>query len=67
LGKINGITNISEHKDSSDVIVLTIEYDNSVDVRPEITRTIVKENLDLLCLKNTTMTLEEIFIKVTMN
>lgn len=67
LGKINGIRNISEHKDSSDVIVLKIEYDNSVDVRPEISRTIVKENLDLLCLKNTSMTLEEIFIKVTMN
>jgi hypothetical protein len=38
-----------------------------VDVRPAVARLVVGENLELLQLKDQTLSLEDIFIKVTLN
>ncbi|MBT4482663.1 MAG: ATP-binding cassette domain-containing protein [Candidatus Latescibacteria bacterium] len=63
---INGVSSISEVKKNLDTTTYTIVSEDSVDIRPEIARTVINENLELLELKNTSMTLEEVFINVTM-
>ncbi|HUT62793.1 MAG TPA: ATP-binding cassette domain-containing protein [Anaerolineae bacterium] len=67
LKTIKGISNVIEEKDIHDATTYTILSESSFDVRPDIARTVVGDNLELLELKNKSMTLEEIFIKVTMN
>ena len=67
LKTIKGISNVIEEKDIHDATTYTILSESSFDVRPVIARTVVGDNLELLELKNKSMTLEEIFIKVTMN
>ncbi|MFC1691993.1 ATP-binding cassette domain-containing protein [Candidatus Latescibacterota bacterium] len=67
LEKIDGVLNINETQSTHDSTIFKLESDNSRDIRPNIARTIVNENLELLELKQMSMTLEEIFINVTMN
>ena len=67
LEKINGISSASEEEQTQDTTTYKIVSGNTTDVRPEIARTVVNENLELLELKNISVTLEEIFVKVTMN
>ncbi|MFC1528463.1 ABC transporter ATP-binding protein [Candidatus Latescibacterota bacterium] len=64
---ITGVSTIKEVKMTLDTTTYMIISDESVDIRPEIARTVVNENMELLELKNMSMTLEEIFINVTMN
>ena len=67
LEKINGISNVSREEREQNTSIYKIETDDIAGVSPEVARTAVKENLELLELKNISLTLEEIFIKVTMN
>ncbi len=66
LSNINGISSIKEDSGSDSIVIYTIDSESKVDVRPEIARTVLEENLDLLQLKNIALSLEDIFIKVTM-
>ena len=66
LEKIKGISTIKEEFSSDGVVIYTIDVENTVDVRPEIAKTVLDENLELLQLKNLSLSLEDIFIKVTM-
>ena len=66
LGKIKGISSIKEDFGADSVVIYTIDVDSTVDARPEIARTVMDENIELLQLKNIALSLEDIFIKVTM-
>lgn len=66
LGKLKGIISIKEDFGADNVIIYTIDAESAVDVRPEIAKTVLDENLALLQLKNIALSLEDIFIKVTM-
>ena len=65
--KINGVSEISEQLSDEGTTTYKIISKPNVDVRPEITKTIVNENLELLEIKYISMTLEQIFINITMN
>lgn len=64
--KIPGITGITPEKSSEGILAYRIESDNSPNVRPEVAKTVVGENLELLQLRDIAPTLEDIFIRVTM-
>ncbi len=66
LSNINGISSIKEDSGNDSIVIYSIDSESKVDVRPEIARTVLEENLDLLQLKNIALSLEDIFIKVTM-
>ena len=63
---ITGVKTIKEEKSSDNEFTYLIEADNKIDVRPEIAKTVINENLELLQLKDVSLTLEDIFINVTM-
>ena len=65
--KIKGVTKVKEEVTSEDTTRYKIISKSTFDVRPEIAKTIVSENLELLEMKYISMTLEQIFINVTMN
>ena len=67
LNKIECVKEIREQMGVEDMISYNIEADGTGDIRPEIARTVLAENLDLLQIRNKSMSLEDIFIKVTMN
>ena len=67
LKNIDGISSISEVESEGNTKTYKINSDNNIDVRPGIARVVINNDLELLELKNISMTLEEIFIKVTMN
>ena len=64
--KIPGITGINPEKSLEGIFAYRIESDNSPNVRPEVARTVIGENLELLQLRDIAPTLEDIFIRVTM-
>ncbi|MBN1291985.1 MAG: ATP-binding cassette domain-containing protein [Candidatus Latescibacteria bacterium] len=66
LEAIQGINSVNEDKCSDNIIIYEIKADNKTDVRPEIAKTVIGENLELLQLKDVSLTLEDIFINVTM-
>lgn len=67
LEKLPGVASVKEAPQPDNIVRFTIEADNKTDIRPDIARTVVNENLELLELKNLSLSLEDIFIKVTMN
>jgi len=67
LEKIKGIGEVTDESEGKDTTVFKIDADDPETVSPEIARMTVEENLQLLELRNISPTLEEIFIKVTMN
>jgi len=64
--KIPGITGIFPENGPDGISSYKIETDSTADVRPEVARTVVGENLELLQLRDVSLTLEDIFIRVTM-
>ncbi|MDP2984071.1 MAG: ATP-binding cassette domain-containing protein [Candidatus Latescibacter sp.] len=64
--KIPGITGIFPENSTDGISSYKIETDSTADVRPEVARTVVGENLELLQLRDVSLTLEDIFIQVTM-
>jgi len=64
--KIPGITGIFPENSSDGISSYKIETDSTADVRPEVARMVVGENLELLQLRDVAPTLEDIFIRVTM-
>ena len=67
LEKLPGVVTVKEAPQPDNIVRFTIEADNKTDIRPDIAKTVVNENLELLELKNLSLSLEDIFIKVTMN
>jgi len=63
LEKIKGVSNVKQSGEGA--FELTTSAD--VDARPEIARAVVKANLDLLELRQVSMSLEDIFLEVTKN
>lgn len=66
LGAIPGVLSISPENREDGISSFTVESDHTVDVRPEVARTVMGEKLELLQLSNISLTLEDIFIRVTM-
>lgn len=66
--KIKGVLTVKEisNKEHSSTI-LDINTEPDFDSRPEIAKVVINENLDMLEMKNVSLTLEQIFIKLTMN
>ena len=67
LEKIPGVSEVTPQPGYDGVSVFNIQSGTDVDVRPAVARIVVGDNLELLQLKDLTLTLEDIFIKVTMN
>jgi len=67
LEKIQGFIALEEKPEPDNIVIYTIDADTKADIRPEIAKMVVNENLELLELKNLSLSLEDIFIKVTMN
>jgi len=65
--KIKGVSEVSEQLSDKGTTLYKIISKPGDDVRPEIAKTIVDENLELLEIKYISMTLEQIFINITMN
>ncbi|TAK10964.1 MAG: ATP-binding cassette domain-containing protein [Anaerolineae bacterium] len=61
LKALKGITDVELAQDGA----LLIETKPGVEVRPEVARTVIAENCDLLELRQHGMTLEEIFLELT--
>lgn len=66
LEKIEGIINIKEEPGSNGVVVYNVEAGDNVKVRPEIAKTVIDSGLELLQIKDMSLTMEDIFINVTM-
>jgi len=64
--KIPGITGITPEKSLEGIFAYRIESDNSPNVRPEVAKTVIGENLELIQLRDIAPTLEDVFIRVTM-
>jgi ABC-2 type transport system ATP-binding protein len=64
--KIPGVTGIYPESGSDGLSSYKIEADSATDVRPEVAKTVVGENLELLQLRDVSLSLEDIFIRVTM-
>jgi len=65
--KIKGVTEVRETSPSGSTKQFTIVSNPDTDIRPDVARLIVAENGELLELKYISMTLEQIFINITMN
>ena len=66
LGKIEGIKDIRKESLTEDTFTYTIDAENNTSIRPQIAQTVLNCGLELLQLKDLTLTLEDIFINVTM-
>ncbi len=64
--KIKGISEINEQSSDKNTTIYKIISKTGDDVRPEIAKIIVNENLELLEIKYISTTLEQIFINLTM-
>ena len=67
LEKLPGVVSVKEETEPDTIVKYTLEVDNKTDIRSEIAKTVLNENIELLQLKNLSLSLEDIFIKVTMN
>jgi len=67
VAQLGGITGVSGEVTPHGATIIKIETEDAGEISPEVARLAVNENLQLLELKNMTPTLEEIFIKATMN
>ena len=67
LEKVPGVSAVIPQPGYDGVSVYNIQAENEVDVRPAVARMVVGENLELLQLKDQTLSLEDIFLKVTLN
>jgi ABC-2 type transport system ATP-binding protein len=61
LSKIKGIQNLLVRADG----VVEFQYESGMDVRPEVAKTVIKSNFELLELSPITLSLEEIFLELT--
>jgi gliding motility-associated transport system ATP-binding protein len=61
IDKIKGVQNVIVQADGS----LEFQYATGMDVRPEVARSVVKANYELLELSPITLSLEEIFLELT--
>ena len=66
LGKIEGVNDVREESLPDNIFTYTIDAENNTGVRPKIAQTVMNSGLELLQLKDLTLTLEDIFINVTM-
>jgi ABC-2 type transport system ATP-binding protein len=69
LPKINaleGIISVNEEKADEAITLYHIDSSAKTDIRPTVARIVINDNLELLEMKDYSMTLEEVFIKVTM-
>jgi ABC-2 type transport system ATP-binding protein len=64
--KIPGVMSVSPEPGNDGVSVFVIEASNDTDIRPVVARTVHENGLELLQLRDISLTLEDIFIKVTM-
>ncbi len=64
---IDGVKGLEQFSLNENRTALKIFVEKGADPRPEIARTIISENLDLLEIKFESMTLEQIFVNITMN
>ncbi len=70
LGKVEqipGVRSVTSQPAREGISAFKVEASNDMDVRPLVARTVIGENMELLQLRDLTMTLEDIFIKVTLN
>ena len=67
LERIPGVTAVKEEPGYDGVSVFTVVSATNADIRPEVAKAAVTSNLELLQLRDVSMTLEDIFIRVTMN
>lgn len=65
--KIKSVSEVNEQPSIEDTTIYKIISKSGDDVRSEVAKTIVNENLELLEIKYVSMTLEQIFINITMN
>ena len=64
---IDGVTDFEMESDENGTFMFRINTGGQLTVSPTIAKAVVEENLDLVELKSLTPTLEEIFIKATLN
>jgi len=67
LKSIDGVTEVTSEASESGSTVYKIHVVSDTDPRVEISRTVARKNIDLLEFKNVSLSLEDIFINVTMN
>jgi ABC-2 type transport system ATP-binding protein len=65
--RIPGVTAVTEEQGYDGVSVFMIDSASETDVRPEVSKAVVTADMELLQLRDVALTLEDIFIKVTMN
>ncbi len=65
IANMAGVRNIEIVKNDSDVNELIVELDRDQDMRNEIAKKVVNSNFELLELSRVTMSLEDVFIKLT--
>ncbi|MFC1485551.1 ATP-binding cassette domain-containing protein [Candidatus Latescibacterota bacterium] len=64
---LDGVVSVQNESESNETTVLKITTRPGYDIRPSVAQIIIGEQLDLLEMKLLTMTLEDIFVKVTMH
>ncbi len=64
---IQGVKSIEQLHSEENMTTIKVNVEKESDPRPEISRVIIGENLDLLEIKYESMTLEQIFVNITMN
>ena len=64
LRKVDGITDVS-HRRSQDREIYTIQISRGVDLRDEISRSVVSSGWSLLSMQTVGMSLEDIFLRLT--
>ena len=64
--KIPGVVSVTHQSGPNGASSFLVEESHDADVRSVVARTILDENLELLQLRDLSLTLEDIFIKVTM-
>ncbi len=65
--RIKGVTTVTKQPSLQESTIFKIMSKHGIEVRPEIAKTVIEEELDILELKYIALTLEQIFMKITMN
>jgi ABC-2 type transport system ATP-binding protein len=65
--RIPGVAAVTEEQGYDGVSVFMIDSSSDTDVRPQVSKAVVNADMELLQLRDVALTLEDIFIKVTMN
>ena len=67
LEDLRGVLSVHAEPKPDETVSLKIAFKQDVDIRPDVARMLFEEKLDLLELRFISMTLEDIFVKVTMH